>query len=143
MADTASQQDQFLRQQTIDPAALAGAATAAALAVFLQAGPFYPLNGCFGISLLAILLTYELKRYRTRWQSVAFGAVCALCALLVVGFVTEYWKGGWNSNYWVELEKNKESLVSQWELFFWWLALTVVFTGLGVVFAISPPQSSK
>jgi hypothetical protein len=143
MADNAPQQDQFLRHQTVDPAALAGAATAAALAVFMEPGPFYPLNGIFGFSLLAILLTYELKRYRKGWQNLAFGAVCALCALLVVGLVAEFWKAGWASEYWVELEKTKESRVHQWTLFFWWLGLTVAFSLLGYRFAISPPQSSR
>jgi hypothetical protein len=75
--------------QNVDAAALAGAALAGALAVFLQEGPFDWLNGVVGATLLAIVVGYELDRPRTASQSVAIGAVFAFCSLLIVGLVWE------------------------------------------------------
>lgn len=123
-------------QQAIDSAALAGAATAAAVAVFVVPGPFVPLNAALGLTLLAIVLTYEMKRFRYRWQNLAFGCVCGLCALLVLGFVSEFLYSGFDLRYWEKLENPPRSNVNQWFLFFGWASLAVVFTRLGLRFAV-------
>lgn len=85
MRENISYED-LIKHQTIDSAALAGAATAASLSVFGVPGPYIPLNAIVGLTLLILLLTYELRRYRSRSQNLAFGSVCALCSLLVLGF---------------------------------------------------------
>jgi hypothetical protein len=136
-----SEREQLLRLQTIDSAALAGAAIAGALTVFSAPGPYVPLNGVVGLTLLILLLTYEPRRYRSDWQNLAFGGVCALCALLVVGFVTEFWESGWHWAYWVELEKEpRRSNMNYWFLSVGWLLLTGVFAGLGFKYRIPLPQ---
>lgn len=132
METDSSKQERLMRHQTVDPAALAGAAIAAAVAVFSVPGPFTPMNLVAGLTLLAILLTYELRRYRYKWQNLAFGAVCALCALMIVGFVIEFYRGGWRLDYWVELIKEpRRSNVNEWELLLCWLVLTGIFTICG------------
>ena len=88
MEEKLSEHEQLIRHQTIDPATLSGAAIAAALAVFSVPGPFTPMNFVVGVTLLVILFTYELRRYRNNWQNLAFGAVSGLCALLIVGFAS-------------------------------------------------------
>lgn len=135
-----SRQERLHQYQTIDSAALAGAAIAASLSIFSIPGPFYPLNGVVGLTLLTLLLSYELKRYRKGWQNVAFGMVCALCALLIVGFVTEFFLSGFDWRYWEKLQEPLRSRVGDWYVFIWWLFLTGAFTYLGFRNAVPIPQ---
>jgi hypothetical protein len=134
-----AEHEQWIKLQTIDSAALAGAATAAALTVFSAPGPYVPMNAVIGLTLLAILLTYELRRYRSHWQNFAFGAVCALCTLLILGFLLEWGISGWNLNYYEELENRNppDSEVNYWHMFISWGILTIMFTCLGFRNAIS------
>ena len=142
MEASSSEQERLIRHQTVDPAALAGAAIAAAVAVFSVPGPFTPMNLVAGLTLLAILLTYELRRYRYKWQNLAFGAVCGLCALMVVGFVTEFYRGDWRLDYWVELIKEpRRSNVNEWYLLLWWLVLTCIFTICGFLGRLRIPET--
>jgi hypothetical protein len=62
--------DDVTKHQTIDPAALAGAALAAAITLFVDPGPFVPLSAIIGITLLLILLSYELTRSRNFFSTV-------------------------------------------------------------------------
>jgi hypothetical protein len=101
------------------------------------------MNLVAGLTLLAILLTYELRRYRYKWQNLAFGAVCGLCALMVVGFLTEFYRGGWRGDYWVELIKEpRRSNVNEWELLLWWLGLTGIFTISGFFGRLRIPETN-
>jgi multisubunit Na+/H+ antiporter MnhB subunit len=132
--------------QAVDSAALAAAALAGALSVFSAPGPYVPLNAIVGLTLLIIVLAYELRRDRTNFQNVAFGAVCGLCSLLVVGFVAEFRQANWGWDYWVDLEKDPQrSNVNYWIMLTWWFGLTVVFTGLGFLFRSNsrPEPSTK
>lgn len=121
----------LLLYQTIDSAALAGAVIAVSFTPFTIPGPFYPINAIIGLTLLTLLISYELKRCREGWQNVAFGMICALCGLLVVGFVTDFVGSGGGLDYYKELEEQERSLLGLWAEFVWWLVLTVVFTYLG------------
>lgn len=133
--------EEILKFQTIDSAALAGAATAATLTVFSEPGPYVPMNAIVGITLLAILLTYELRRYRTPVQNFAFGAVCALCALLVMGFLREWQISGWEWEYWIDLESQQppQSNVRYWFMFAAWAIFAGIFTWLGSRYALTLP----
>jgi hypothetical protein len=136
--DNDFQQTEILKLQTIDSAALAAATLAGALSVFSAPGPYVPLNGAVGLTLLTILFTYELRRPRSNSQNIAFGTVCALCSLLVVGFIAEFRAAKWNWEYWKELKKDT-SHVNYWLMFIWWVGLTVVFTVIGFMADLSFP----
>jgi|SRR6185369_2230359 len=141
MEEKLSEHEQLIRHQTIDPAALSGAAIAAALAVFSVPGPFTPMNFVVGVTLLEILFTYELRRYRNNWQNLAFGAVSGLCALLIVGFATEFYRGALRTDYLAELIKEpRTSRVSEWYLLIWWLVLTGIFTACGFLGRLVIPR---
>jgi hypothetical protein len=129
--------------QAIDSAALAGASIAASLTIFSAPGPYYPINGIFGVTLLTILLSYELKRYRQGWQNVAFGMVCGLCSLLIIGFLSEFYLSGLDLKYWEKLQEPLKSNVGTWYMFFCWIALTIFFTFFGMKNAIAIPDESN
>lgn len=74
---------------------MGAAALAGALAVFIEPGPYNWLNGVTGITVLLIVVAYEIHRRRTRMQSLALAAVCAFVGLLVVGLGRELYIGGW------------------------------------------------
>ncbi len=118
----------------MDSAALAGTIVAGVLATSTQQGPWDPSSGAIGLTLLIVLLAYELERPRRGLQNVAFGMVCSLSAIMIVGFITELWLSGFNSQYWVELERVNPpaSRVNPWYVGGWWCALSVVFTGVGI-----------
>lgn len=120
-----------MNNQPIDSAALAGAILAGALAVFIEPGPFDVLNVVIGITLLTILYAYELNRPRTDAQSVAFGAVCAFCILLVVGFLAELWLPLSSFPIAVSGKGEPESRVPDWFLAAAWLIFTVLFFLIG------------
>lgn len=116
------------RFQPIDSAALAAAATAASLPVFLEPGPFVPINGILGFTLLFVLFGYEFRRTRKGLQHLAFGAVCGLCSLLVIASIAEFARGGWHPDYYVCLAEKKESRVSPWDLLWMWGVGLAIFT---------------
>lgn len=69
----------------IDPAALAAATLAAAVSTIVQSGPYTPLSGVVGVSILALIRAYDVDAHRTKFQSAAFAAVQALTFNLVAG----------------------------------------------------------
>jgi uncharacterized BrkB/YihY/UPF0761 family membrane protein len=77
------------RSGGIDPAALAAAALAAAISTIAPSGPYGPASMVIGITILLLILAYDVDPHRSRAQSVAFSAVVALIALLSLGFPME------------------------------------------------------
>ena len=131
----------------MDSAALAGTIIAGVLATSVQEGPWMQSNGAIGLTLLIVIMAYELERPRRGLQNLAFGMVCSLSAIMIVGFVTEFWLSGFNSQYWVVLERvdPQTTRVSPWYIGIWWCALSVVFTGVGIRYTRlnSPPNADK
>jgi hypothetical protein len=123
--------DDETNHPNIDPAALAGAALAATITLFVAPGPFVPLTAIIGTTLLLILLSYELRRPRTFFQCYAFGSVCAFCGLLAVGFGIEGWRVHWSVEEWERLMNLEESCVEFWDLTLAWVILMFVFSSLG------------
>ena len=80
--------DQDANQQ-FDAAALAAAALAGALAVFIEPGPYDWMSGVIGITLLSVIFAYEKDRSRTGCQSCAYAMVVAFVMLLVAGLFLE------------------------------------------------------
>jgi hypothetical protein len=79
-----------MRSETqFDPAALAGAALSAVLATMLVSGPFDWINLILGITILVLLIAFVEGHQRSRLQSIALGAICAFCSLLVIGPMLE------------------------------------------------------
>jgi hypothetical protein len=75
----------------IDPAALAGAALAGALTVSAPPGPYAPASMVIGLTLLLVILGYDVDPHRERFQSIAFSAVFGLVCILIIGFPLEVW----------------------------------------------------
>ena len=86
------------RDEPFDPAALAGAAVAGAIAVQINPGPYNVMSVVIGATLLTIISAYENNRRRGLRQSCALGAVAGFVALLPVGFCLEWWLGRRNLN---------------------------------------------
>jgi hypothetical protein len=133
MTTNIPRQQRAQQSQPIDSAALAASATAATLSILIAQGPFHPLNAAVGVTLTTLLLAYELKRCREGFQNLAFGMVCALCTLLVVGFLRELSLSGFNLSYLVP--EKASSLVPPWELIVYWVIFSGVFTWLGFRYA--------
>lgn len=77
------------RRGGIDPAALAAASLAAAVAVIAPPGPYGPGSIPIGITILLLITSYDIDPYRSRGQSLAYAAVVALVAILALGFPLE------------------------------------------------------
>jgi hypothetical protein len=77
------------RRGGIDPAALAAASLAAAVSVIAPPGPYGPASIIIGLTMLLVVLGYDIDPDRTRRQSLAFSGVCALISLLVLGYPLE------------------------------------------------------
>jgi len=103
----------------IDPAALVLAALAGGLTVFTQAGPFSSTDLIVGVSMLLVILSYDSALARTKFQSAAFGSVCAFSLLLVLGPLCEY----------LERRAAGESVESNVSLVPPWLDLVIWGTG--------------
>jgi hypothetical protein len=129
--------DDVTKYQSIDSAALAAAATAAVITLLVDPGPFVPMSIIIGLTLLLFLLGYELRRMRNLWQCFAFGAACAFCGLLVVGFGIEIvcvqgWRW-WHVEDWERLMKLEVSCLGFWDLMIAWGILMAVFTAIGYI----------
>jgi hypothetical protein len=75
---------------TGDPAALVGAAVAAAIAIFVEPGKYTVGTTALGLTLLLLLHVYDRENSIARPQLFAFGAVWALCMLLTLGVIIEW-----------------------------------------------------
>ena len=78
------------RSGGIDPAALAAASLAVAISAIAPPGPYGPGSTMIGATILFLIFAYDEDPHRSWQQSVAFGAVCALISLLVIGYPLEY-----------------------------------------------------
>ena len=74
-------------RQQFDDTALGATALLGTLTIISPRGPFDWLSGVVALSLLGIVVAYKRDRPRTRLQSLALEAVCALVTLSVVGLV--------------------------------------------------------
>jgi hypothetical protein len=107
----------------LDPAALAGAALSAVLATMLVTGPFDWINLILGITILVLLVAFVEGHTRSRLQSMALGAICAFCSLLVIGPIAEVVLQA------VEVEtESGDSRVPEAALFVTWLVLWPLWT---------------
>lgn len=61
-----------------------------AISAIAPPGPYSPIGSVIGLTVLVLILAYDVDPQRTRLQSVAFGGVCALVTVLVIGYVLEY-----------------------------------------------------
>jgi hypothetical protein len=75
---------------TGDPAALIGAAVAAAIAILVEPGTYTLGTTALGLTLLLLLHVYDRENSLARPQLVAFGAVWALCMILTLGVLLEW-----------------------------------------------------
>jgi hypothetical protein len=80
-------------RQPFDPAALAGAVVAGAIAVYMSPGPYNLMSIVIGGTLLSIIAAYEYGRRRDWPQTVALGAVVGFVGLLPVGLCLEFFLG--------------------------------------------------
>ncbi|MBV9155136.1 MAG: hypothetical protein JO097_02670 [Acidobacteriaceae bacterium] len=101
------------------PAVLAVAVVAAALALMLLPGPLTWLISLGGLTLLLILLAYDVGGYRTFFQSLAFSAVVGLCIVLASVIVYQLWG----------IAPADKRFSEEW-LPITWLCATIVFCGI-------------
>lgn len=126
-------------ETNVDPAALVVAAFVAAWPLFSEPGPFVHWSFVVGVTLLLVICSYEFARCRTRWQSLAFGAVCALPSILAYGFIREMWKAGWRfatedgAPWYTDLNGNAvlDTRITSIELSWAWMVFTLLFFGIG------------
>lgn len=117
----------------VDPAALAAAVFAAAITILAPKGPFGIIGFIIGSTLLLIVCSYEYRRKREVAQNFAFGAVCGLISLLIVGYIIEVWAAGWRLNTEEDAEGKavEESIIKNDKLAYLWFGLTIIFTVVG------------
>lgn len=75
--------------RSIDPAALAAATLAAAVAVMMGQGPYNAFSAAIGLTLLFILRGYGSSPPSDAWQTAAVAAVRAICVALIVAYLLE------------------------------------------------------
>ena len=73
-----------------DIAALPGATVAAVLAAVMPSGPYGYLSLIIGVTIFSILLAYEGGRIRSKKQSAALACSMGLVAILICGFIFEW-----------------------------------------------------
>ncbi|MEH3085474.1 MAG: hypothetical protein PGN26_02825 [Xylophilus ampelinus] len=81
---------QLKRHGGIDPAALAAASLASAVATLAQSGLYTPVTTVLGVTILLLVLAYDVDPNRTKFQSVAYSCVAGLTTLLAAGFPLEW-----------------------------------------------------
>ncbi len=117
-----------------DVPALAGAATAGSISVFMGSGPYSVLSISIGLALLSFICTYSWSHSDTPWRCATFASVFGLLSLLIVAPLIElYLYSGWEvlSNlrgcvYWVSTQE--VSLVNPLDLLcVWFVISTLVF----------------
>ena len=105
------------RRGGIDPAALAAASLASAVSTIAQPGPYTPITTVVAITLVLLIVSYDIEAYRTALQSLAYSAVVGLTSALGLGFPFECYFG-------VCLSDAEPSAVPQWISVLSWAAIT-------------------
>ena len=111
------------RESPIDSAALAASSLAAVIAISEQTGPYVSINLVTGITLLSIVLAFELRRERDWPKSMALGMCLGLCSWLIIGYAAEEILNALD----VSKRLRDGSLVQYWHLNFAWVSLAVIF----------------
>lgn len=86
MDDSQTRQD---RRGGIDPAALAAATLSAAISVISPPGPYSPGGALIGLAVLAVIIGFDHEPVRHEGESIAYSAVIALIAWLVIAYPIE------------------------------------------------------
>lgn len=106
---------------SFDSAALAVSALAAVLAVSGQAGEYVCTNFAIGVTLIAIVLAFELSRPRRVFKSLAMGMILGLISWLIVGFILDKCLPE-------SFEKVQGTKALPWMLVVTWAVVTGAFT---------------
>ena len=77
----------------IDPAALAAASLASAISTIAQPGPYTPVTMVVAVTLLLLIISFDVEAYRTKSQSLAYSAVVGLASSLGLGLPLECYFG--------------------------------------------------
>ena len=88
----------------IDPAALAVASLAAVVSTIAPPGPYHPKCMLIGLAILLVIFGYDVEPTRKRKQNLAFGVVCALISLLVLGYPLEFFFSFIKTHEWTRLK---------------------------------------
>jgi hypothetical protein len=107
------------RRGGIDPAALAAASLASAVSTIAQPGPYTPITTVVAITLVLLIVSYDIEAYRTTLQSLAYSAVLGLTSTLGFGWLFECYFG-------VCLSDATASAVPQWLCVSSWAAITLL-----------------
>ncbi|WP_152034162.1 hypothetical protein [Paracidovorax avenae] len=119
---TALAKAQLKRRGGIDPAALAAASLASAVSTLAQSGPYTAVTSVLGITILFLVLAYDVDPHRTWFQSIAYSCVLGLTTLLAGGYLLEL--------SFSELPaQDGASSVSQWIHVTVWVVLSVGYYG--------------
>ena len=110
-----------MSQKGIDPAALAAAAFAGAISVFVPKGPYDWPSTIVGLTLIFILIGYDVEPRTRVVERIAFGAVLGLCSILASGILLERLFAWRNA-------PPDDSNVPTSVVFLIWLALTIFYT---------------
>lgn len=77
------------RRGGIDPAALAAASLASAVSTIVQPGPYTPVTLIVGLTILFVVMAYDIEAYRSTFQSMAYSAVLSMTSILASGYPLE------------------------------------------------------
>lgn len=76
-----------------DVPALSAGAVAGSISIFIESGPFHPLNIMISITLLSLIFAYVARNIRDYYESIAFSLISSFVFLPIVGVICE-WKLG-------------------------------------------------
>ncbi|MBL8355472.1 MAG: hypothetical protein JNM01_11635 [Delftia acidovorans] len=119
-ASTIPVKAQVERRGGIDPAALAAASLASAVSTLAQSGPYTLVTSVLGITILLLVLAYDIDPHRSRSQSVAYSCVSGLTTLLAVGYPLEL------ACAWLYLPGSGSTL-PQWMHFVVWVVFSLAY----------------
>lgn len=117
---TVPAKEQVERRGGIDPAALAAASLASAVSTLAQSGPYTLVTSVLGITILLLVLAYDIDPHRNWFQSVAYSCVSGLTTLLAVGYLLELIFVWW-------APQEGTSAVPQWVHGVLWVLLSLAY----------------
>ena len=86
---SAESKELLKRRGGIDPAALAAASLASAVSTIGQPGPYTSVTAIVGVTILFVVLAYDIEAYRSMFQSIAYSSVAGLSSILACGYLLE------------------------------------------------------